>query len=137
MKKRGHDKQNSLGISYVYFMGMGLDLPDVAHMWKAAPLLSQFVFLRNKTPSPSGITVSFSQFSLPLQITVAIGMSSSPTSTMPAVDVADHSKLRRLINRLKNGVRLNVHCRSKDDDIDLHVLEEGNALSGAFTSTLG
>ncbi|KAL7084757.1 hypothetical protein ACP275_14G240600 [Erythranthe tilingii] len=35
-------------------------------------------------------------------------------------------------NELKNGVRMNVHCRSRDDDLGLHAVDPGEAVKWDF-----
>ncbi|KAL7106131.1 hypothetical protein ACP275_07G092300 [Erythranthe tilingii] len=36
-------------------------------------------------------------------------------------------------NELKNGVRMNVHCRSRDDNLGLHNVDSGDAVKWDFT----
>ncbi|CAA0818868.1 Plant self-incompatibility protein S1 family [Striga hermonthica] len=59
------------------------------------------------------------------------------TLLLAACRVIDAKIHVQVINRLKNGVRLNVHCRSKDDDIGFHVLEEGDSIEWSFHLNFG
>ncbi|GER39581.1 plant self-incompatibility protein S1 family [Striga asiatica] len=38
----------------------------------------------------------------------------------------------QVVNRLEHGLRLDVHCRSRDDDIGFHVLGVNDAIEWSF-----
>lgn len=41
-----------------------------------------------------------------------------------------------VMNRLENGRRMNIHCRSREDDLGYHVLEGGGATDWSFNVNL-
>ncbi|KAL2540973.1 Plant self-incompatibility protein S1 family [Abeliophyllum distichum] len=46
---------------------------------------------------------------------------------------AIHAKVHvQVINRLDNGQFMNVHCRSKDNDLGLHLVEDGGDTTWSF-----
>ncbi|XP_027343144.1 S-protein homolog 2-like [Abrus precatorius] len=42
----------------------------------------------------------------------------------------------RVVNELGNGVVLNVHCRSKDDDLGVHDLQNGSYQEWSFQNNI-